>query len=384
MGKRELLLIVAFVAVGAVVYQLTSPAAPPGEEGFSWSGLIENIRREVRGHRANAEVVTSDTHPLEAAVADLRLETGSAQVTIRGERRDDMAYELRVRSNGYDEAEAVALAKQTRLVFKRSAETVAVQVEYPKDGVQSAVVVLIVPNRLSIRAQPGRGRLEFSDLAGVELVEARGRVELRRIRGRVSVTHRGGQLTVEDSGTLRLNARGTDVRLARIAGEAVLQLSSGTLGASELSGRLEVDASSAVVELEALEAMRGPARINAVSGRVRVRGLATEARVEGRNTDIDIVIDRASPISIYNEGNDDIEVTPPPGGFNLDAVVTRGRLTLPESLERQLNVAPSSGVESEATDRAVGPVNGGGPVITLRANGGDIVVRARDTANTPR
>ncbi len=46
MGKRELLLVAAFVIVGALVYQLTAPPPGPGERSFSLSQLIGNIRRE--------------------------------------------------------------------------------------------------------------------------------------------------------------------------------------------------------------------------------------------------------------------------------------------------------------------------------------------------
>ena len=35
MGKRELLLVVGFVIVGVVVYQVTAPPPAPGERGFS-------------------------------------------------------------------------------------------------------------------------------------------------------------------------------------------------------------------------------------------------------------------------------------------------------------------------------------------------------------
>ena len=47
MGKRELLLIVAFVVVGVAVYQ-GPRRLRAGETGFSFSRMIESVRREVR------------------------------------------------------------------------------------------------------------------------------------------------------------------------------------------------------------------------------------------------------------------------------------------------------------------------------------------------
>ena len=49
---------------------------------------------------------------------------------------------------------------------------------------------------------------------------ARGETIFRNVRGRINATHRGGDLTIEDAGTVRLNTRGSDVKLARITGEA--------------------------------------------------------------------------------------------------------------------------------------------------------------------
>ena len=70
----------------------------------------------------------------------------------------------------------------------------------------------------------------------------------------------------------------------------------------------------------------------------------------------------------------------PPGGFVLDARVTGARLSLPDGLrERSLT---ESGTEDKE-QRANGSVRGGGPTLTLRANRGDVVVRARAAAEKP-
>ncbi len=86
MGKRELLLIVAFVIVGAVVYQVTAPPPAPGERSFSLGRVIESIRREVRGNRASAEKTTTSTHPLDAGVTELRV-VARGEITVTGEER---------------------------------------------------------------------------------------------------------------------------------------------------------------------------------------------------------------------------------------------------------------------------------------------------------
>ncbi len=61
MGKRELLLIAGFLMVGTMVYFATAPEPAPGERGFSISRIMDEVRREVSGNHASAEVVTSTT-----------------------------------------------------------------------------------------------------------------------------------------------------------------------------------------------------------------------------------------------------------------------------------------------------------------------------------
>jgi hypothetical protein len=110
--------------------------------------------------------------------------------------------------------------------------------------------------------------------------------------------------------------------------------------------------------------------------------LRTEARIDGRNTEIDVVMDRAVPMAVYNEGDQAIELTPPPGGYRLDVLAREGRLTPPE-LVRDLGLSITTSDDGKET-RAAGAVAGGGPTITLRATRGDIVLRSRNTESTEK
>src|SRR5262245_26969691 len=104
MGKRELLLVAAFVIVGAIVYQLTAPPPAPGERTFAPGQILDHIRRAVRGNQASAEVVTKSTHTVDASVSELRFDDlRSASLTVTGEDRADIEAELLVHSNGFDE-----------------------------------------------------------------------------------------------------------------------------------------------------------------------------------------------------------------------------------------------------------------------------------------
>jgi hypothetical protein len=77
-----------------------------------------------------------------------------------------------------------------------------------------------------------------------------------------------------------------------------------------------------------------------------------------------------------------MEITAPPGGFILDALVTDGSLTLPDDIRE--HVTTSGGTDDAKEQRANGAVRGGGPTITLRANRGDIRVLTRESSKSER
>lgn len=369
MGKRELLLIVAFLIAGAIVYQVTAPPPAAGERSFSPGQLIEHIRRGVRGNRASAEVTTRSNHPVEPGVTELRLALRSGDVTITGEDRGDIDAEFQVWSNGYDDAEAERLAKESVLTIDRAGSRLVLKATYPEAGSQRGTIVLKVPASLSVSLDGGSGELVIGHVATVDLGNARGKAELRDISGRVSGNFRGGELRVTNAGSLKLTTIGAEVRLEQIRGEATLNTRAGELKGSELSGPIDIDSSGTDIVLEKLDKTTGMLRINAASGSVTVKGLRTEGRIDVRGAEVNVEIEHAAPLAIYSEGGDPIEITPPAGGYQLDAVANDGTISLPrDTLE-----VVTAGQERRAT----GPVNGGGFTITIRSARGNVVVRPR-------
>jgi hypothetical protein len=381
MGKRELLLIVAFAVVGVLVYQVTAPAPPAGSRTVSVGGLLEKMRRAVRGNRASAEITSTQTQAIDAAVTDLRLRPRHATIVVEGEDRADVAVELKVWSNGYDDAEALSLAKQVVVALDPAGAVVVASIKFPEPGSQRATVTLKVPSRLRVRIDESGGAT-VSSVASVELGSVRGSTSISRIAGSVSGTHRFGELTIKQVGVIKMTTQASETTIEGVK-DVTLTVRAGETRVTGPTGAVEIDANQADITLEKLEAVSSPMRVNANGGTIAITGLRTEARVDGRNTEIGILMDRAAPIAVYNEGEEDIELTPPPGGYNLDALVREGRLTPPELLQ-ELGLSPVTSDEGNET-RVTGAVGGGGPTITLRATRGDIVLRsrARDKAEQP-
>jgi hypothetical protein len=380
MGKRELLLIVGFVILGAVVYQATAPPPGPDDRRFSVSRFLDHIRREVRGNRASAETTTTSSHALTREVTEMRLHGSFAEVTIVGEERTDIETTLRVHSNAYDEAEAEQTARETVLLVDRGGATIAFHSKYPDPGRQRAFLTMHVPARLRLRLDSSPPGLRVTGVAAVEMPTGRFEAAISRVAGQVDVNHRGGSIKIEDVGSLKLSGRGTEAVIARVRGEVSISTQGGDLDASDVGGPVDIQSSSADVAIRNAARTRGPIRIDATAGTIAVEGLQAETRIDGRNADITIVMSAPAAVAIYSEGEERIAVTPPPGGYTLDARATDGRITLPEDLKALLQIDEVEGEQH----RAAGAVDGGGPTITLRSTHGTIALLPRESLKSPR
>ena len=371
MGKRELLLIVAFVVAGAIVYQATAPPAEPNARGVSLSRLWNHIKREIRGNPASAEMTRSLSHPVAKTVKELRITGGFMDVTITGEARDDIALDIRIVSNGPDEAEARRWAEAVTVNVDASPATVALQAKYPQEGRQRGFFTLKVPARLAVRLDQTSSRASVTNVASLEIVTARNETSIKEIPGRVALTHTGGRLIIETVASLKLSGRRSEATLKDIRGDLALDLQNSELTAGAVTGPISVEARGSEVTFNRLDQARGPVRINALGGSVALHGVSTETRIDGRNTEIEVEMSKPVPVTVYNEGEDPVEVTPAPGGYTLNALATNARVTVPDG-----TVTVS---EMENEQRASGEVSGGGPAITIRANRGDIRVRAAES-----
>lgn len=370
MGKRELLLILGFLIAGVIVYHVSAPPPAPGEQSFSLGQLVENFRRHVRGNRAHAESTTTTRHPVDSAVAELRVNSRMGELTIVGEDRPDIEAELRVQSSGFDDDEAQRLAQETTLQVEGTGSRVVAGVVYPRAGTQRTLrLTLKIPARLQVTLEASGGPVAVTGVAGVELSSTRGEARIRSIAGKVTGTHRGGELRIAECASVRLTSMNSDVQVERIRGETSVNIRSGELRATDLAGAIDIDSQGADVTLDKLQKASGVLRVNAVSGSVTVRGLQTEARIDVHNSDLEIVADRAAPLAVYSDGGGSVEITPAAGGYQLDALATRGDITLPGDT---LPIATNG-----AEHRAAGAVHGGGPVLTIRSARADITIRDR-------
>jgi Toastrack DUF4097 len=371
MGKRELLLVVAFIFVGAVVYQVAAPAGPAREGGFSFSRMLDHLRREVRENSAEAEETVEKTIPLDGTVTEVRVSGGGgghiATLKIVGEARTDIAADFTVHSTGVDEAEARTLIKRTLLKSEQTGEVMAFSVSYPPEGRQRGSLTLRVPKQLTVRLRETRGATELDDIGALFLDDARGEIVVGNLAGELRGTFQGGRLRADSVRTIKLTSRRGEVEIDQIAADATLDISGGSLRISKIGGALELTANRVEVEIDEIG---GAVRANASEGSLDLSGLKRETRIDARGTEVAIALAAALPLTaITNEETLAVRL-PEQAGVTIDATAAAGEIRVPESLMESLPV-----VKTPDEQRARGAVRGGGPEISLRVTRGDIVIR---------
>jgi hypothetical protein len=368
MGKRELLLILAFIVAGALLYQVTAPPREGAGRGFSIRQLFDNVRRELRAHSASAEHRLSEARPIGAAIREVRVLIGSGDLTIAGTDRADLAVEALVHSTGEDPAEAERLARRTSLRADAAGDVLTVTLDYPREGRQRPLDVrLEVPRSLRVRVESRRGRLEVRDAAEVQLVSLRGEARLQEIAGPVRIEHRDGPVVVEGADAVRLTARNSVVRLRGIRGESSVTLIGGELEAQAPGGPLEIDAQRAPVRIASPGAT---VRLTLTDGEAAIEGVRHELRFDGRRAPLILELAAGAPVTAFTT-DERIELKLLPGaGVTLDALATDGAIHVGEA-----HGAVEIIRETEQTTRARGALAGGGPDVTLRTTRGNISIR---------
>jgi hypothetical protein len=374
MGKRELLLVFCFVVVGVVVYQATAKPPAPGERGLSLSRFIESARREIRGNRANAESTTTTTHPVTSDTRELRITGPISEVEIVGEERQDIEATAHVQSNGYDEAEAQKYVKESKIVADRTASALILRMDFPQGGRQRGTLKLKVPSRLHVRVEPGSGILKVTGVAALEVAGTRGEATLRRIPGKVEISHRGGEVEIEEVGSLEFIGRAGTLKVAGVKGDTSIKMEQGgEMTASGLRGAVDVEGRNTDVELRDLSGASGPVRVNVNGGSLEVEGLESDTRIDSRNADVEVAMAAPAPVAIYSDG-ERVTLTPPAGGYTLDARIRDGRVT-PDDFVASMGFSFTKAGETNDEARVFGPFKGGGPTISVRASNADFTIR---------
>jgi DUF4097 and DUF4098 domain-containing protein YvlB len=363
MGKRELLIIAAFVVTGVVAWQLTAPPPAEGTRGFSLDTLAEfwrNRNGDRGGHRQS--VTTSGVVPANDGLSEIRLASMYA-VEVTGSDRDDITWTMVAEGMGPTEDAARASAERVTLDTDAMGSVLALSVRAPADAPQTSTVTLAVPARMAVRVESAR-RTAISSVAWVRLENLVGDVQLRGIRGGVDGGHRNGVLAIEDA---------RDVTLTLVGSTATITRASGAINVTARNGSTRIDGPLGRVDVEvtgqelAITSPQGPVRASSVGGALTIERAAGPVDIDTRRTRVRLSFDRAVPATVFS-AEDDVTITLPDlSTVDLDIAATNGSIDASaaglnvddregrSTIVRQLDNAPRIAIRSDRGRIVIAP-----------------------------
>jgi hypothetical protein len=287
MGRRELLIALAFVVVGIVAYQFGAPPTKTGQ-GFSLARFFTAARQKIQSDRAQASFTLRGTIPVSPSLAEVRVARITGGVTITGEARSDIAYELKIDSTGPDEPTALSYAKRTTLTTDDLGSALALGADYPSEGSQVAELTLRVPMRLSARLDNAQSsHVRITHIAGVRFDGTSGDAVVEGLSGAVTGQLRTGSFSVTGASTIDMTLQGVNATIEGVTHDVTLTVRAGRCTLSHVTGAIEIDATN--TEVVVTEPV-GPVHVGASGGHVSVTRPQHAIDLEGRRTGLDVTL----------------------------------------------------------------------------------------------
>ena len=364
MGKRELLIVIIFIAVGTVAYQVAAPPAT-GERGFSFSKIFNEARREMRGNPGHGKFVHTASIPVPADLREVRLIGVSEGVKILGDSKGDtIDYEFTVNSNGEDDAAALGYAKETKLERDDLGDALVLRAVYPKPASQRSTITMHVPARLAVRVESSMGA-EISDVASVHLEAMRSTVTLSKVAGAVTGTQQDGDFTIDGAASVKLRLIRSKSTITRVTGGVTLDLRDAECRLTESAGAVEVDETRSDLTVAA---HKGTITVRGNDGAITIDRPAEETRVDVRRAEVELVVERPVATTIITSDESLRLVLVGTPSFLLDASASDAEIQATE-----FDLKPEKSEEDARLTHQFGAKND--VRITLRNTRGDVILR---------
>lgn len=421
MGKRELLLFLGFLAFGAIVYQATAPPPEPNKEGFSFSKFVGQVQAEIKGEQAETQVERTASADAPDGDGRLVIPQFRGTLTIVGEDRRDVSARLKATVYGMDDNQAKARANDVNLTLQPQGDDISAQISLPKEVHRRPQLELIVsvPTHLGLKLEVRNGQADLRRVGDVRIENSRGKFTMAEV-GEVEGALENSDLEIVRSHGITLKLSRTKARLEEIDGELTVEADHGELRLQQLHGAGKLTLERLDCEIDAVH---GPLHIEPTHVGLNVRNVAAPLTVKGEHTEVMATLDGAVPVTIETT-DEPIDLRAPHAGVTIDARTENGQIRVadagaaestpddqdkpeqpessekrerrdlrdrPEPIEREPRAQPaippppappappappSSMTGSRSGQRRLTiKLHGGGPLITLRNERGDIVIR---------
>ena len=365
MGKRELLIAAVFVAIGVSAFQLAAPPVKQTDNGFSFSKIIDNAKREMKGRDSFTAPARTFTYAIGPDVTELRVEGVNSTMKVTGEERTDVALTLTVASTGTDEASAIKIANTAHMIEDRVGSSLTLHMWFPPEESQTAMAVLVVPSRLTVRLDAPRDPVVTRVKTLEFLNPARGAAEISHVDV-VRGDQTGGSLAmsaVKDAKMLltRVRARITDID------QGVFDVRDGETEITASRGALEIEERRGDV---LIRAHKGPIKISGSDGQVRIEGGAPEVHLDLRRAEVNAELAVGAAGSIVTTDETLRLAIAEPGNLRIDAAAAGGAID-----GGAWGLTPSKTGKDSRTEAELGAKGAAAPRLSLRNTNADIVIR---------
>jgi hypothetical protein len=334
------------------------------------------------------------------AASRLRV-TSQGPVRVEGESGNEVSYtaELSVEARSQEDARRILTQNSIRVASNKG----QVVLTAPGGPVTTSLTIRAPRLKLAV-IRTSEGSVEANAIDGdLEVNSGGGDLKCDRIRGDCNLSTAGGDIQVgEVGGDLQCGTAGGHISVKNVRGDAVLETAGGRVEIDHAGGDVRVDTAGGAIivgnaggEVAAasgggaievgkaggvvtIRAMAGPVQVGAAggvrcesgSGGVRVSNISGPMQVTTAVGSIiaSLLAGRPSRDSFLQTGNGDVTVLIPSNlGVNIRAAADRGRVVseFPGIAQRRIGVRLL----------AEGPVNGGGPVLTIAGAGGTIFIK---------
>ncbi|MGD8376665.1 MAG: DUF4097 family beta strand repeat-containing protein [Acidobacteriota bacterium] len=320
-----------------------------------------------------ASDVVERTFPFRGGLVDIGIERGSVEV------RTGTGGDVRVRI----EASRGRVSDYLDVRFEEG-DGLRIEGEEVRGGsVRGSIHFLIeAPEDIDLRIATDGGHVEVDDVTGeVEITTGGGHIEFGDVGRSLVIDTGGGHIQGGSVGDrARIETGGGHVEVEQVGGDLEVQSGGGHIEIGDVAGALEVRTGGGHLEaghVMGSAALRsggghvgmagcdGDVKVNTGGGRIELEEMAgfVFAHTGGGDIEVRLAGGNTAGVDLKSERDGDITVHVPAGqGFDLDAVASGS-----------VEADPSLGFSGMLSgNRVNGPIGGGGQVLKLRADDGDI------------
>jgi len=371
--------------------------------------------QEARVYREGSNWVQEMTGDLGAA-KNLRVKLAAGSVRVQGGAQARIIYVIHRRAYTSSEQQARREFESYRISTSVKGDTAWIVAESSRRDAKCADdFVISVPRGLeSAKIETGGGSVNATGVAGrVDLSSGGGNIHLDDIGGEVTAETGGGTIEVGSvQGNVSLQTGGGNIKVASAKGEikaasgggsvvvlsglqgAVLETGGGSIRVDKCSGRVKATTGGGSVDLGDIG---GPAEIETGAGSIRLA--SAKGRVQAQTGGGSIQLDGATSVQAETSaGGIIVKLLSSAGGASRnDSTLETSAGDITVYLANDLAVSVRAEIESanghtirsdfsdihvsseggpwEKTVTAEGQLNGGGPVLKVRTNSGNVNFR---------